>query len=66
MLKDDPFATGNDRYEGFTIDLLNELSDRCGFEYEIYHMEAYGSLVGEGVWNGIVGEVINGVSMVFR
>ncbi|XP_062610327.1 glutamate receptor ionotropic, kainate 3-like [Saccostrea cucullata] len=60
MLKDDSTLEGNSRYEGFTIDLLEELSKRCGFEYEIYHVTEYGSPIGGGMWNGMVGEVIAG------
>lgn len=63
MLRDERQLTGNDRYEGFTIDLLRQLSDRCGFDYEIYHVDKYGSSLGDGQWNGMVGEVINGVNI---
>lgn len=61
MLKNEKQLTGNNRYEGFTVDLLKELSERSGFEYEIYIVDKYGSPTEDGKWNGMVGEVLRGV-----
>lgn len=61
MLKDEKQLKGNNRYEGFTIDLLKELSEKTGFEYEIYIVDKYGSPTGDGKWSGMVGEVLTGV-----
>lgn len=60
MLKNEKQLTGNNRYEGFTIDLLKVLSEKSGFEYEIYIVDKYGSPTGDGKWNGMVGEVLSG------
>ncbi|CAH0586965.1 unnamed protein product [Chrysodeixis includens] len=43
---------GNDRYEGFTIDLIERLSDLLGFSYEFAVENNYGSKK-KGVWNGM-------------
>ena len=59
--------TGNDRYEGYCIDLMKELADIIGFEYEIREVadDNYGSEVsGTKQWNGMVGELIKRVSYV--
>ena len=57
--------TGNDRYEGFCIDIIKEIAKQHGFNYTIQRTPdgAYGSknaLTGE--WNGIVRELIDQVS----
>ncbi|XP_067655114.1 glutamate receptor 2-like [Haliotis asinina] len=52
---------GNDRYEGFTIDLLKELKKDLKFNYEIYvsPKNAYGvKNMTSGTWDGMVGEII--------
>ena len=50
-------------FEGFCIDLLNKLSIMMGFNYSLYEVEdkSFGSEV-NGVWNGIVGDIIKAVS----
>ena len=65
-MKKDPDTplVGNDVYEGFCVDLLEEIAKAVGFRYEI-------NLVGDdkyGVqdeetkeWNGMVRELIDGV-----
>lgn len=54
---------GNVGYEGFTIDLLEELSKLLSFKYELYPSpnNAYGSEI-NGRWNGMIDEVRAGVS----
>ncbi|XP_055535893.1 glutamate receptor ionotropic, kainate 2-like isoform X3 [Wyeomyia smithii] len=63
MLKDSPTKlTGNDRFEGFGIDLINELSIMLGFNYTFILQEdgVYGSLNREtGKWNGMVQELLD-------
>ena len=55
---------GNDRYIGFTIDLLKRLADDLNFEYEIYEspLNGYGVEVSDGLWDGMVHEIMTGVS----
>ncbi|KAI3379731.1 hypothetical protein SNEBB_004384 [Seison nebaliae] len=56
--KDGKNLTGNDKYEGFCIDLLEELSEMCGFNYKIRERAdgAYGRKV-NGSWDGMIGEL---------
>lgn len=65
MLKGDRNLTGNDRYEGFCIDLLKWIASQVGFHYAIRlvpdHM--YGVYDPETKeWNGIVRELMDKVS----
>lgn len=56
---------GNDRFEGYGIDLLNALSDLLHFTYEIHPVKdsKYGRYNGETKkWDGMIGEVVNKVS----
>ncbi|XP_077977877.1 glutamate receptor ionotropic, kainate 2-like [Glandiceps talaboti] len=50
---------GNDRYKGFCVDLLAEIANILGFEYELKLVPdgKYGALV-DGKWNGMVGQLI--------
>lgn len=55
---------GNDRYEGFGIDLIKELSEMSGFNYTFKIQEDFNSgYINDTTkqWNGMIGEVINGV-----
>lgn len=51
--------SGNDRFEGFGVDLIHELSLMLGFNYSFRIQEdgVYGSLV-NGEWNGMVKELL--------
>lgn len=66
MLKEDSRQlTGNDRYEGFGIDLIHELSMMLGFNYtfEVQHDNVYGSLNKKTKqWNGMLRQIMDGVS----
>lgn len=54
--------SGNDRLEGFGIDLIHELSLMLGFNYtfELQHDGVYGSPV-NGQWNGMIRELLDNV-----
>nr|XP_021002109.2 glutamate receptor ionotropic, kainate 2 isoform X2 [Parasteatoda tepidariorum] len=58
--------SGNERYEGFSIDLIEELSHKLKFSYEIREVEdskhGYEVDKARGIWNGMVGEVLRGVA----
>uniref|UniRef100_A0A903WSY6 Uncharacterized protein n=1 Tax=Anopheles gambiae TaxID=7165 RepID=A0A903WSY6_ANOGA len=62
MLKDSPVKlTGNERFEGFGIDLIHELSLMLGFNYTFILQEdgVYGSLNRDTKkWNGMVLELL--------
>lgn len=51
---------GNDRYEGFTVDLLEKISESLNFKYEIVLSpnNEYGGMRRENDWGGIVGEIL--------
>uniref|UniRef100_A0A3B5QGV3 Glutamate receptor n=1 Tax=Xiphophorus maculatus TaxID=8083 RepID=A0A3B5QGV3_XIPMA len=48
------------KYQGFSIDVLDALSNYLGFKYEIYVApdHKYGSLQSDGQWNGLMGELV--------
>lgn len=56
----------NERYEGYCVDLAAEIAKHCGFKYQL-------KIVGDGkygardaetkIWNGMVGELVYGVSV---
>ncbi|XP_044145443.1 glutamate receptor ionotropic, kainate 4 [Bufo gargarizans] len=52
---------GNDRYEGFCVDMLQELSKILHFNYKIRLVVdgLYGVPELNGTWNGMVGELIS-------
>uniref|UniRef100_A0A669AX07 Glutamate receptor n=1 Tax=Oreochromis niloticus TaxID=8128 RepID=A0A669AX07_ORENI len=60
--KSDKPLYGNDRFEGYCIDLLRELSSILGFRYELRLVEdgKYGALdESTGQWNGMVRELMD-------
>lgn len=54
---------GNDRYEGFCVDMLKELADILKFKYRIRLVgdRLYGVPGANGTWTGMVGELISRV-----
>ena len=54
---------GNDRYEGFCVDMLKELADILKFKYRIRLVGdgLYGVPGANGTWTGMVGELISRV-----
>ncbi|XP_015429531.1 PREDICTED: glutamate receptor ionotropic, kainate 2-like [Dufourea novaeangliae] len=64
MLKESAdMMTGNDRYEGFGIDIIQELSKMLGFNYtfEVQSDNVYGSLSKKTKkWTGMLGKIIRG------
>lgn len=55
---------GNERYEGFCVDMLKELADILKFNYRIKLVSdgVYGVPGANGTWTGMVGELIARVS----
>ena len=64
MLKKNHFELDeNNQFEGFCIDLLEELSRDLGFTYNIHVVRdnKYGNDVyGNGTWDGMIGEILTG------
>lgn len=58
--------SGNDRFEGFGIDLIHELSLMSGFNYtfRVQVDRSSGNPDKNGKWNGMIGEVLAGVSIL--
>lgn len=55
------------RYKGFSIDVLDALAKILGFKYDIYQVGdgKYGSVLPNGSWNGMIGELIGKVCCLF-
>uniref|UniRef100_A0A9J2P213 Glutamate receptor n=2 Tax=Ascaris TaxID=6251 RepID=A0A9J2P213_ASCLU len=53
---------GNERYEGYCIDLLQKIAEIRKFKYVLHEVKdkAYGSKEANGKWNGMVGELQRG------
>ncbi|XP_053993470.1 glutamate receptor ionotropic, kainate 2-like [Hylaeus volcanicus] len=66
MLKESAdMMTGNDRYEGFGIDIIQELSKMLGFNYtfEVQADSVYGSFSHKTKkWTGMLGKIIEGTA----
>ena len=56
--------TGNDRFEGFAVDLVKELSQQLGFNYVLKLSDDghFGQQDGSGKWNGMIGELVDGTA----
>jgi len=63
--RDHKVRAGNDRFEGFAIDLIKEVAKMLKFDYQIYlvHDGMFGSKLVDGSWNGMIGELLSGVNM---
>ena len=66
MFKEDSEALhGNDRFEGYNVDLIKEIADILGFNYTFKVVEdgSYGSFNPKNkTWNGMIGELLAQVS----
>ena len=65
MMKENAaFFTGNDRFEGYVADILRRVAASLRFDYEICLSTdgTYGEQNADGRWNGIIGEVVRGVT----
>ncbi|XP_055949949.1 glutamate receptor ionotropic, kainate 2-like [Argiope bruennichi] len=53
---------GNDKYEGYCIDLLKEIAKVIGFHFKIKQVDdgKYGERNEQGEWNGMIKELIDG------
>ena len=65
--KRDKTLTGNDRFEGYCVDLLDLMAEQMNINYTIKPVadSKYGAPIDdtEKVWNGMVGELMRGVSL---
>lgn len=58
--------SGNDRYQGYLVDLVDRMSKHLGFKYQIMPVKdgRYGHQQPDGLWNGMVGELMNEVRCI--
>jgi hypothetical protein len=64
--KNNETLIGNQKFEGFCIDLLEKIAKLCNFTYEIRQVNdgQHGSFSFiTNKWNGIVGEIIEKVKV---
>jgi len=56
--------SSGERFEGFLVDMLKELSTMLGFTFTIHENpdDAYGYMSDEGKWTGMIAEVMNGTA----
>ena len=69
LVKDSEQKTGNDRYEGYNIDLVESISQILGFNYTIRIVEdgKYGSYdKATDSWNGMIGELLSQVLYIYE
>lgn len=52
---------GNDRYEGFVVDLAKDIADIVGFDFRIQVTNGYGNVDEHGQWNGMIRELLEEV-----
>lgn len=59
---------GNDKYEGYIVELAAEIAKHVGYQYKLKIVSdgKYGARDPETkMWNGMVGELVYGVSLDF-
>lgn len=67
MFKDSTIQLyGNDRYEGFAIDMVEQLARLLGFSYEFLIQENnnYGDTKDNVTWDGMIGEILANVNFI--
>lgn len=63
----DQGLTGNDKYEGYCIDLLDAIASSEHFDNNMKYVirevadNSYGRKDADGRWNGMIGELLSGV-----
>ena len=63
MIKTDAVSlgrTGNDRYEGFAVHLIQEIAKIVQLNFTINVVSGYGSRRPDGSWTGMIGEILEG------
>lgn len=65
FVQQEPYTVSKgSQLEGFCMDLLSEVAKKLGFKYRVQLVRdgAYGRQDESGSWNGMIGEVMRGVS----
>lgn len=63
LVKDHKDRLGNDKFEGYCVELIDEIASILGFKYTLKLADdrAYGKKNERGEWNGMIRELIDGV-----
>ena len=61
----DGTMVGNERYQGYLVDLMDRISQIVGFKYQFVPVAdgKYGHKSADGIWDGMIGELVNEVSI---
>ena len=54
---------GNDKYEGFIVDLAKKIASIVGFNFTIVPTKSHGSMNNNGQWNGMIKELLEEVNI---
>jgi hypothetical protein len=67
-VKWEPWLHGNERYEGFYVDVLHEVGRRSGLSFQMRLVPdgQVGSPGDDGSWNGLIGQISLGVSSLLE
>lgn len=65
LKKSEETLHGNDRFEGFCVDLLHAMSEMINFKYEFHIVgdKMYGTTDKNNEWDGMIREILDGVSV---
>lgn len=66
-LQQEPYTMSKGaQLEGFCMDLLSEIAKKLGLKYRVQMVRdgSYGRQDESGNWNGMIGEVVRGVSLL--
>ena len=63
LKKSEETLYGNDRFEGFCVDLLHEMSQMVNFKYEFHLVKdkMYGTTDKNNEWDGMIREILDEV-----
>ena len=58
-----PPWTGNERFEGYCVDLTNLIAKEVGLDLELRPVKdgKYGQMMSSGAWDGMIGELMREV-----
>ena len=65
-MENDTASVRKEHLEGFLIDVMSLACSNLGLEYEILLVKdgRYGGKNPDGTWNGMIGELLRGVSLL--
>ena len=64
LVPDHDKREGSAKYEGYCVDLIEEIAQDLGFQYELYLTpdNQFGAQDDNGSWDGLVQQILVGVS----